>query len=190
MLVKCKVCGEKNEKNEMEVLKKGKANHYYHKECLERHLKHQTFLDKEREEQDSLWETIKDIHGMIMVPSDFFAKWIIRLRNGSIVEKGRIVKKYKQGVPYSVMKDAYLLCRKDIQYHKSTKNFESDMQELIYGFKIVTSKINEAYARQARKAKHIQQKNIVHEHEIVEDKPKTQYKYKKDNNDISDFLND
>ena len=190
MLVKCRVCGEKNEKDQMEKVQKGSVNHYYHSTCLQKHLKYQAFIDKELTERDQLWETIKEIHGMINIPSDFFSQWIQRFRNGTIVEKGKMIKKYKKGVPYSVMNDAYRLCEKDIKYHKASKNFNADMPELIYGFKIVINKVNEAYAKQARKAKQQQQKNVVHEHEIVDETPKTQYKYRKDDKDISDFLDD
>lgn len=188
--VKCQVCQQKTPMDQMEKIQKGSTNKYYHSECLQKHLKHQAFIDKELKESDELWEVIKDIHGIVMMPSDFYAKWIQRLRNGTITEKGRLVKKYRQGVPYVVMKDAYLLCRKDIKYHKTTKNFESDMQELIYCFKVVLSKINDAYARQARKAKQETINNRVDN--LVQDgleQPEVEANNKDDDMDISDLLN-
>lgn len=187
---KCPVCDQKNYQDEMVKHTKGSVTRYYHPKCLEKHLKYQAFIDKDLYERDLLTEVIKDIHGMVTLPNSFFSQYIQMFRNGTIKERGRLITKYKKGVSYIVMRDAYLLCRKDIEWHKKNKQFKSDLAELIYGFKIMQDKVNKAYATMHNKKKQEKEQQVVHEHEIhmfENDTIKPQSK-KKDDTDISDFL--
>lgn len=146
--VTCKQCGKKelypktdmyiesNEKNKQRKI-------YWHYDCWE-------FKCNEQKELDELYNTIKDIHGYPSLPPPFFV-YLQDLRNGTIKLNKRKIKKYKEGVPYSVIRKAYEMNRKKIHWIKSNKNFKQTISELMYGFRIIESKINDAFKEIKRK---------------------------------------
>jgi len=110
---------------------------YYHHECWE-------FKNNEVKELDELYNVIKEMHKIIDVPKAFFVH-LQNLRNGTITLHGKEIKKFKKGVPYHIIKKAYEMSRKKIQWAKGNKTFKSSISELMYGFKIIESKINDAF---------------------------------------------
>lgn len=144
--VTCKHCKKKSPKSTMYIQligKEKKTKSYWHFECWE-------FKSNELKEWDELYNTIKEIYGYPNIPPAFFV-YLQDLRNGTIKLDTRKIKKYKEGVPYSVIKKAYEMNRKKIHWVRSNKKFKQTISELMYGFKIIESKINDAFKEIKRK---------------------------------------
>lgn len=116
---------------------------YWHYDCWD-------FKCKELQELDELYNTIKEIHGYPSIPPAFFV-YLQNLRNGTIKLNKKEIKKFKEGVPYPVIKKAYEMNRKKIQWVKGNKKFKQTISELMYGFRIIESKINDAFKEMKRK---------------------------------------
>lgn len=196
MKVKCRFCDAKDtERDDMllhiiETETGNKYNRYYHKECYPKYLQHQEFLDKEKVELDFLFETIKEVHKIETVPDKFYP-FLQDLRNGNVLN-GKIKKKYKSGYPYTLIAKTYLFCRESIEYWKKNKDFkDSTMSELKYCWAIINDKINAVKKREEKKEFQARQQKIVenkYNNEIKTEQVETNYKKKKDELDISDFL--
>lgn len=160
----------------------------YHPKCLEDFLEEQKFKQKEAEELDELYMLIKDIHKLDVVPSTMFSLHIQPLRNGEF-RLGKKVKKYKQGVPYHLMTEAYKLSAKSISYWKENKTFDTAMGELKYGFAIMVDNLPLAKKRidQNRKAKIAAEQQLQDILQNNEQYEQVEYKYKKKKEDVIDI---
>jgi len=116
---------------------------YWHYDCWE-------FKCKEQKELDDLYNTIKEIHGYPSIPPALFV-YLQDLRNGTIKLNKNKIRKYKEGVPYPVIKKAYEMNRKKIHWVKGNKTFKQTVSEFMYAFKIIESKINDAFKEMRRK---------------------------------------
>ena len=116
---------------------------YWHFDCWE-------FKCKEVKEMDELYQTIKEIHGYPSLPQGLFV-YLHNLRNGTIKLNKNEIKKFKEGVPFPVIKKAYEMNRKKIQWAKNNKKFKKTISELMYGFRIIESNINDAFKEMKRK---------------------------------------
>lgn len=185
-IVKCQHCEQKDTTSDLMI--KGKKG-YYHPDCYKKFEKHQAFIDKELQERDLLWETIKEIHNLIDIPDGFMSQWVQKYRNGMIIGKDAI-KKYKKGVPYIVMRDAYLICRREIEATKKNIEFESDIQELIYCFKIIQGRVNDAYRKQQKKKMQAEKEKQIENQvqESIVEEPQQFNNNREDELDISEFL--
>jgi hypothetical protein len=146
--VKCSLCKKRETfpKTDMYVEWTGKNKNvpkYWHHECWEESKEELEFIKNELQELDDLSNTIKNIHNLEKIPNGFYV-YLQDLRNGTVKLGKSKMKKYKEGVPYNIIKKAYELSKKKIHWSKHNVNFKSDMSELVYGYKIMDSKINEA----------------------------------------------
>lgn len=189
--IKCKWCQTKRASDTMiqylySTDKRTYKYYFCNEQCKNEFIADKEFKKKERQEKDNLVDTIMQVHRIPIIPSQFYP-YLEELRNGDVVF-GKIKKKYKEGVPYSVIRDTYLYCQKDILWAKETKDFKgSTLQELKYGLAIVKDKISLIYKR------HQQQKRMSDDIDdvYIEQTERDVIYNKKDNDgDISQFLDE
>jgi hypothetical protein len=136
----CRHCRKKSPKSQMHCEltgKEKKVRKYFHHECWE-------FKCNELKEWNELFNTVKEIYGYPDIPKGFISI-LQKLRNGTITFNKKEIKKYKKGVPYSIIKKSYEMNRKKIQWVKNNKNFKKTISEFMYGFRIIESRINDAF---------------------------------------------
>lgn len=155
----CQTCGGKvpwAEKDKMDVYVKrtsnGKGkNLYYHKgKCYDEGSKKHDFLDKEYDEQTELDLVIKEIHETIHPLPAVFWQMLQDVRNGTQRYQRVFKKHYKKGVPYRVLKEAYILAKDDIRWQRLNKRFKTLNDELRYCLKIAHSRVNDAHRKLQR----------------------------------------
>jgi hypothetical protein len=166
--VKCQLCNEHvpiSEKGTLTVeVKVSKStgmakNNYFHPECYPKHLEKQDFLLKEREQKDELNETVKKIYSLKFDLPHRWWELIADLREGTNRYQKFWKKKYKQGVPFNVIKEAYLLSVQNIEWARLNNKFKTTDQELRYGLIIMQGKVNDAF----RKMKTREQQDKINE---------------------------
>lgn len=182
--VKCQTCKLSTEPKEQMI--KDKKGYFHPGECYSKYLNDVAFNEKENNEKASLYDTICLIHNISIIDKRFYP-FIEDLRNGSIRFQGKPIEKKKQGVEYSIIKEAYLASANDIKYWKANKQFDSCFGELKYCLTIVTGKINEIVKQKQQKERAEQEikhktTRIVHIDDIGTNRKK------EDALDISDFL--
>src|SRR5699024_11275299 len=91
----------------------------YNKEYKEMYLKYKEFKEQEALELDSLYDYIKELHGLEIVDGRMF-KRIQDLRNGNVSNYKSSYKKYKKGVPYSLMLESYKFSERNIDHAMRT----------------------------------------------------------------------
>ncbi len=182
MQVICQYCRNKSERDEMLFEQQGKSKKYYHVECYAKYLVEREEKQKEVQRLDELMQVIKGIHGIDDIPKGFYP-FIQDLRNGTIRFRGPVLKKYKEGVPYEVIEEAYRMSESSIAWSKQNKSFKNTMAELKYGLAIVSNNVNDAY-------KNIRQRKRLNASMALMQKPdenKVEYR-KKASEDITDFV--
>lgn len=206
-VVKCQHCNGTvpwGEKDTMEIISKttvneetGKSktlNKYYHKEeCYEKHLKRQSYIDKEMKEKDELNEVVKSIHGLIHSPKDNrFWTMLEDLRNGTNRFEKFWKKRYREGIPYPVIKEAYLIAKGDIEWAKLNKRFTSTEVEMRYCLLVAGGKINDAYRKIKRTemTKKMSDASLPQEVESMIEDRVVEWKNKKSKSDMSHILGD
>lgn len=175
---------------EFELVGKNQTRKYYHKHCYGDFLKDKAFKEKEAKEKDELVETIKRIYGVKEVPSSTYPL-IEGLRNGNKVfgNKQKIGKRYKQGYSYNLIMKTFEYCEDTIQYWNGVKDFDSFSNAFKYGLTIVIDKIYFVEQREKeREARDIVAKKHSEKSVIDSDVFESNYKKRKDDNDISSFL--
>jgi hypothetical protein len=185
--VKCRSCLKMDEKNIM-VLEEGKL--YFHQgDCHEEYLRHREFKRIEAEKWDQLYKYLLQLHSAVIIPVANVVR-LQALRNGEDIQAGKRVKKYKQGVPYELMLEAYKLAEDSIKWCiKHKLNGSNDVKAINYCISIMIGKLNEAWQRQQNRKR--QEENImIGEKEEVNEVTNTDlvYKKKETTNDISEFL--
>lgn len=140
----CKKLIENN--NELLEITYGKNNNIrrVHKSCYD-------FLEKEKNELDSLIEYIKKIYNIEIIPSSFYIR-LQDIRNGN--DTYNKVKKSKKGYRYKLVEYTYKKNLKEIQ--RTLPNIKGDTNsQLLYGLAIVRNNINDVVkdlkAKQKRK---------------------------------------
>ena len=128
----------------------GKRRSYYHHSCWPNEQTRREEAEKERKALKELCEYIMELHGFRLLPKSFFP-FLQDLRNGTVRFQGPVQSKYKQGIPYEVIHEAYRLCQDNIAWAKRNKRFSSDLAEVKYGFAIIQNNINQAYESWQRK---------------------------------------
>jgi hypothetical protein len=197
-LAKCQTCGEKANTKEMELLEKvhesgNKTRWYAHKgECWDKFTKIREETDKENEERDAMYEVIKEIHHMQIIPNSFFSGYLTPVRNGNFKLGKRVVKK-KEGYTFIVIKKAYEISKGQILTARKGMNFDSAMSELRYCFAIVIDNLPAAQKklnsekRQGEMSKVKEEIKQAEASEVFENK-KVEFKKKDNKKDISRFL--
>lgn len=197
--VKCQWCGEKDDKNTMEVASENKSGKrvvrkYCHPDCLTEYKKDLAFKEKEKKELDALVKVIKIVHNLpsnVHIPNSFFP-FLQKLRNGTVNVRNK-EKKYKEGFTYRMIAETYRHCYNngEFDWAMSNKEFNSLLGELRYYLAIVSDKIlyvqreKEAIMKRKKKEKE-QTKEKEKQRQFLERELK--YKKRKSKNDISDFL--
>lgn len=202
-IVKCQIC-EKTElyKERLELMeiesktseKTGKtSNKYFHKgKCWEKHLKEQSFKVNEKKEKDELNNIIKSIHNIKFDLPPNIWELIQDLRNGTDRYKTFWKKRYKQGVPYGVMAEAYRMSKDNIEWAKLNKRFKTKEVEIKYSLRTMQSKIEDAYNKLKRTeqsqqfAKATERQQVEH---LIEER-QVEFKKQKSEFDISHILGD
>lgn len=196
MKVKCRFCEKKDtERSDMifeEHITSGgnSQKKYYHNDCYPKYLIEKEFKEKEQKELDNLIETILNIHKLESIPQQFYP-FIQDLRNGTVLF-GKKKKKYKKGYPYSLIAKTYKYCQDSIEYWKKNKEFDSTMGELKYAWAIINDKINVVKKKEEKKefqkAKRVAEEIEESNNTINQSQKIVEFKKKKRDDDISDFL--
>lgn len=202
--VKCQQCDEKQPFNEEEmtfiekVSDSGrKTKKYFHIKCLNKYEEEQTFLDKEKAELDELVEVAGAIHEAPKPPNlahqlpRIWYHMIQDFRNGTSRYTRNFKKRYKKGIPYHVIAEAYKLSKDSIRWAKMDKNFKDTTSEVRYSLAIVSNKIPDALKKQQRDEHMAKVEKVREQEEIerLEHERETVYKkQQKASYDISDLL--
>lgn len=152
MKVKCQVCNEKHERDEMVKEVIYNQNKYFHPSCHENWLKEKEFKQKENESWIELFEFVKAVHNFQTLGTGIIEA-LQNLRHGTVKFRGTVVKKYREGVPYDVILQAYKKSERQIGKIRESKggDFKSDHAEFMYCFSVVISKVNEVFRQQKTK---------------------------------------
>lgn len=205
--VKCRTCEENilySERfDKCEIVTKvsettGKSkNFYYHKgECWEQYQKQTSFIENEMKEKDELNEMIKGIHCVKFQLPPRMWELLQDLRNGTNRYQKFFKKKYKKGIPYSVLTEAYRMSKDSIEWARLNRKFRTTEEEMRYCLKIVQGRIEDAY-KKIKRTQQVEEFSKAKEHgvvsDIIEDMLDTREIKtikKKDELDFSDILGD
>jgi hypothetical protein len=187
MLVKCFKCKEKSEKETMVCVEKGlekKTRRYFHNDCHIEYLQEQETKEKDLKELDELYKYLLKLHSIDLLDGRMMEK-IQDLRNGSIKINNKKIKKYKQGIPFSLMLDTYKYLNERVDGILNSMQFQTKWNEFSYVFGTMVNNINSI-------------KQIEKHNDQVKEKPKVNLDTvdiivkkkaaKKDELDISSFL--
>lgn len=192
---KCQWCKENGEKETMvcDETPTGKFNQngsekmirkYYHLNCHNDFKKDREFKQKEANELDELYQYLLRLHNLKTLDSRMFEK-IQDLRNGTIKLNNKKIKRYKDGVPYSLMLQTYLHLQNNIDDILRKMTFQTKWNEFSYIFGTISKNVNEVKDISAlRDSVEIPESINVDSVEIVV----TKKDKKKDDLDISQFL--
>jgi hypothetical protein len=142
--VKCRICGEKAYKDEMEQFEDVSGNfRYCHKgKCYEEKLAN----DKEMSEKDELNRVVREIHEIpptIKTPSSYWLQ-VQDLRMGIFKKDGKVRKTTqagREGFSYLLIAKVYIEYKNSIKQARKTKQFKSIEAEMNYCLAMVKSKI-------------------------------------------------
>lgn len=201
--VKCQICCETVDYNKrlelMEIDTKvssttGKSrNLYYHKDkCWETFNKNQSFILDELAKKDELNDVMKSLYNIkFQIPNRIW-EMLQDLRNGTNRYQKFFKKKYKEGVPYEVMAEAYRMSKDSILWARLNRRFRDKEEELRYGLRVMQSKIEDAHAKIKRSelVKKTSDAKLDRDlADIVENREAT-YKKKELKDDLSSLLGD
>ncbi len=180
--LKCQICGIKDDREKIKI----KQGYCHRDKCYDQYLKQEEFKQKEKEQKYELYETIKRLHNIAIIPHQFFP-YIEALRNGDIAF-GKIKKQYKQGFTYNVIDKTYKHCNSNIDWAKDNKDFRgSTMNMLKYTFTIVQDKIN--YINSKIEKQQMQKAHVDKIGDAMKpDDHDVEYRKTKNKHDISKFL--
>lgn len=165
---------------------------YFHKDCFPKAEEEDKFKRKEEDELDDLMEMIADVHNITVpnVPRQLYSL-LQDIRNGTNRYRKKKKIRFKDGVSYPVIKEAYRLSKDDIRWARMNKQFKKLFDEMRYGLAIVHNRIGDAMKAEInRKRQEALAKAREKEMEDLEDEQTRGVKYKKDETsyDISAFL--
>lgn len=139
-LYKCPTCEGKDVEANMVIDYIGKVKKRFHKDCHRKHLADLEFKKKEKEELDELVEVIKRVHGIEIIPHQFFSH-LQDIRNGNELF-GRVgEKRSKAGYSYKVIARTYQENTDAINWAMNNRNFSGTLNLLLYTRAIVKDKI-------------------------------------------------
>lgn len=159
---------------------KEKITRYCDEECYKNAMLVIQFKENESKEKDILNDVVKGLYG---VPVNYnlpprFWNLVQDLRNGTNRYTKFWKRHYKQGVPYTVMAEAFRMSKSEIQWAKLNKKFKGTMQEINYGLAIMQSKLVDAHKKlkktelEEKKSKALETMNI----DLMEDNREVAYK--------------
>lgn len=199
---KCKSCNKNNNRDDIENLYivkilaglKNRNLYYCNEKCYLNSVKEDEFIEFEEAEKDKLNEVVKSIYG-VAVGLNLTNRWwtiIGDLRNGTNRYEKLWKRRYKKGVPYAVIAEAYRISKDSIHWAKLNKNFKTFEQELRYGLSIIASKVIDADRKIKRSAIQEKASNAMEGSriDIMEDNREVVFKKVEDENDLSFLLGD
>lgn len=192
--VKCQFCNESIPYSERETLaheekeyqSKGVTktkNIYWHQECYPKELKQREFLLQEKKEKDELNETLQKIYKVKYNFSSNFWWMISDLREGTNRFQKFWKKKYKQGIPFPVIREAYMMSVQDIEWARMSKSFKNLNDEMRYGLMIMQGKVNDAYRKMKTREQQSKINEAREEIQIEDMKENRQVSFKKKQQD-------
>jgi hypothetical protein len=192
---KCLVCSEKYLDEDMIIVEKvGKSNRRVCKGgCHNKYLADKEKKRIEKEQLGDLVEVIKEVHGIEIIPPQFYS-YLQDIRNGNELF-GRVgTKKSKQGYSYKEIAETYLDSKDSIRWARDNKDFKGNTMNLLkYTKAIVISNVANVADRLRHKE---QQEETFKDNEVFQDydygldvsTTKNQSNNKDDEQDISEFL--
>lgn len=184
--VKCFLCKEKSDKETMhfeEVGKTKKVRRYFHEECHQEYNRIQELKQKDLQELDVLYQHLLHLHSLELLDGRMMEK-IQDLRNGSIKINGQKIKKYKQGISFSLMLDTYKHLNQKIDYILNSMQFQTKWNEFSYIFGMMIKNIN-AIKQLEKRNEQVNKPKVINQETVNLEVRKHS---KKDDLDISDFL--
>lgn len=200
-VVKCQICKESypyvdrhNLASEAKLTAKGKTlNKYWHHECYKKELVKRESALNDPIEKDELNATVKKIYNLNFDLPNGWWWYIADLREGTNRFQKFWKKKHKEGVPFSVIREAYIMSVADIEWARMSKKFKSLDQELRYGLIIMQSKVNDAFRKMKTREQQEKRNEAMEEVHIedMKDNRKVSFKRKEqENRDFSYLLGD
>ena len=197
--VKCKFCQVTDAKQSemiLEVRNTAKSTYkdYYHEACYPAHLEDKMFKEKEAQERDELNETLKEIFKRPQM-GGYIWTLINAVRNGDEIGliNGRYkAQRYKEGVSYSKLNEAFKYSADDIDWALYNKNFTNPANEFKYCLQIAVGNLIHVETQDEnyeRVSKHLKLMNTPEDDEEENFESSYDYEVDKDENDIS-FLFD
>ena len=189
-LLKCYFCNKKDKEDKIEVRHGSVKKRYHVQNCYDKYLADQEFKKKEKEEWDSCYQTIKELHDLNGDVPPSFIGLIQRLRNGNSLMGMRKTdtKHFKQGFPYTVIQMAYeekadLIKWKRSSWNGSTGRFLTYV--LFYYITDIIEDVNGQFESQKKQLKEQQRQQ-----ELVKGYTDDNWSFKNEtrNNNISDLL--
>lgn len=157
MKVTCGWCKNKEEKSLM--IQESNKKYYHRIDCHQEFIKDKEFKQKEREELNSLTDTIVEIMGYTnrhSIPDSFYSSYLQPFRNDDVLF-GKIEKKYKEGFSFKTIEETFIYCKNDIKKYVSMKRekgeFQNTMHELRYTWKIVRDNIENMFKAKKKETK-------------------------------------
>jgi hypothetical protein len=201
--VKCQQCKEKQiyDEETMTIVDRfsdsgRKYRKYFHNKCLNKYNEEQEKTDEELAELDKLVEIAGAIHEAPKPPNmayQFPRDWyhiIQDFRNGTNRYTRNWKKRFKKGVSYAVLAEAYRLSRDGIKWSRMDKHFKDFSSECRYALAIVSNKIPDAI-RKLEKDAHMEKANKAREErelEMMETERETVYQKRKASSDFSELF--
>ena len=155
--VKCKSCLGHGMNDDMIKEKEG----YFHKGiCHSDYLEHKEFKRRETEKLDKICRYIMELHDLVSIPSQTVVR-LQELRNGTVIQAGKKVKQYKNGIQFELIYDAFLLATDSIKWCiKNKLNNDKSIKAINYGFAIMQGKLNEAYGKHQQKKQDFKRQEV------------------------------
>lgn len=162
-------------------------NLYYHPECYPEYLKDVEFRKKEREQKDELNETVKKIYNLQFNLPVRWWEYVSDFREGTNRHEKFWKKKYKKGVPFNVIREAFLLSVQDIEWARMNKKFSNLDQELRYGLMIMQGKVNDAYRKMKTREQQAKQSEAMEKLLLEDMKDNREVSFNKKQQENRDF---
>lgn len=173
---------------EVKVSKAGKTlNRYWHNECYPKELAKREVILNDKKEKDEMNETVKKIYNLKFDLPQNWWEYIADLREGTNRYQKFWKKRYKQGVPFSVIREAYLLSVHDIEWARMSKNFKTIEQELRYGLMIMQGKVNDAFRKIKTREQQAKRNEAMEEIQLKNMKDDREVSFKKQQQDDRDY---
>lgn len=187
---KCPVCKEFDVKSKM-IKEEKDARHYHINKCHQEYIEQENKQAIENQNWSNLYEYIKELHGLINVPTRNI-KRLKELRNGFDIKEGNKIQRYKQGAEFDLMLEAYKIQEDKIKWFiRSVLNDGKDASDINKCISMMLSSLNTAWQNRQIKIKQEEQlqkemsKSIDTDMSI--DEP-IKTKRRKDSGDISHLL--
>lgn len=185
-LVKCQICDQKDEKNLMyqETNKK-----YYHiKICHAKYIEIQEFKKLENEKWSLLYEYIKSLHDVLIVPPRNI-KRLQELRNGFDFKGGKRIQKYRQGISFELMLESYKISEEKIKWFiRDVLKGEKGAEDINKCITMMLNSLNVAWAKEQHRIKHKEDLIKNKPDDLITDENVTYSRKEVASKDISDFL--